>query len=64
MARRAGLYDALEKSLQRNAFEDPEEAEEFALRRQSAIAEARGETELVEPENLLLFAKENSVLTK
>jgi DNA sulfur modification protein DndC len=58
MARRAGLYDALEKSLERNAFENPEEAEEFALRRQSAIALARGETEVVAPETLSLFAKE------
>jgi len=45
MARRAGLYEALDKALERNAFTNAQEAEEFALRRQSAIAQVRGENE-------------------
>ena len=45
MARRAGLYDALDKALERSAFTNAREAEEFALRRDSARAKARGEIE-------------------
>ncbi len=54
MARRAGLYEALDKALERNAFTNAEEAEEFALRRQSAIAQVRGENEPAD--NLPLFS--------
>ncbi|EDN67319.1 conserved hypothetical protein [Beggiatoa sp. PS] len=46
MARRAGLYNALDKSLQRHAFTDAQEAETFALRRDLAQAKARGEEEI------------------
>ncbi len=42
MARRAGLYDALDKALERHAFSNEEEAEAFALRREAAIAESKG----------------------
>jgi DNA sulfur modification protein DndC len=36
MARRAGLYEALDKALERHAFDNAKEAEEFALRREFA----------------------------
>jgi hypothetical protein len=42
MARRAGLYDALDKALERHVFSNEEEAEAFALRREAAIAESKG----------------------
>ena len=41
MARRSGLYKALDKALERGAFESEEEAERFALKRQDAVQEAR-----------------------
>jgi DNA sulfur modification protein DndC len=56
MARRAGLYDALDKALERNAFTNAQEAEEFALRRQTAIAQARGENDIMPTDNLPLFS--------
>lgn len=57
MARRAGLYEALDKALERNAFTNAEEAEEFALRRDLAQSKARGENDIssVATENLSLF---------
>jgi DNA sulfur modification protein DndC len=63
MARRAGLYDALDDAFERNAFENYYEAEEFALRRQAELKKARGEQETVEEEevideNLPLFSLE------
>jgi hypothetical protein len=42
MARRAGLYDALDKALERHAFSNEEEAEAFALRHEAAITESKG----------------------
>lgn len=53
MARRAGLYDAVDSALERNAFTNAQEAEEFALRRDYARAKARGEDDTT---NLPLFA--------
>ncbi len=55
MARRAGLYDALDHALERNVFINASDAEEFALRRESAKAKARGEN--VPVSNLPLFKK-------
>jgi hypothetical protein len=60
MARRAGLYDALDDAFERNAFEDYKEAEDFALRRQAELKKARGEEEEIQEEtsgkeNLSLF---------
>jgi DNA sulfur modification protein DndC len=55
MARRAGLYDALDHALERNVFTNASDAEEFALRRESAKAKARGEN--VPVSNLPLFKK-------
>jgi len=52
MARRSGLYEALDSALERNAFTNAQEAEEFALRRDKARAKARGEEDL---SNLPLF---------
>lgn len=46
MARRAGLYDELEKTLRRNFYESEEDAEQLALKQQKAreaIDEARAE---------------------
>ncbi|MDM8559841.1 DNA phosphorothioation system sulfurtransferase DndC [Candidatus Parabeggiatoa sp. HSG14] len=60
MARRAGLYDSLDKSLERNAFENAQEAEEFALRRKSAVALARGEEDNT-VENLPLFTNNTAI---
>jgi DNA sulfur modification protein DndC len=40
-ARRAGLYKALDKALERGAFQTEAEAEDFAIRRQSAASTAR-----------------------
>lgn len=58
-ARRAGLYEALDEAIERNAFENAKEAEEFALRRKSEMEQARGEEKEEEtpldPENLPLF---------
>ena len=56
MARRAGLYESLDNTLQRNAFTNAEEAEAFALRRQAALDEVRGETDSIPKENLVLFS--------
>lgn len=39
MARRAGLYPALEKAIERGAFENEAEAEEFGLRRRDALTQ-------------------------
>ena len=57
MARRAGLYEALDKALERNAFNNAQEAEEFALRRESGINQARRENNnsTGSSENLSLF---------
>lgn len=41
MARRSGLYKSLDKALERGAFNDEEEAQDFALRRQDAVQTAR-----------------------
>jgi len=41
MARRSGLYTAIDKALERGAFNNEKEAEEFAIRRDKAIQEAR-----------------------
>jgi len=41
MARRSGLYKALDKALERGAFESSDEAEKFARRRQNAVQAAR-----------------------
>ncbi len=41
MARRSGLYKALDKALERGAFRSEAEAEQFALRRQEAVNAAR-----------------------
>ena len=41
MARRSGLYKALDKALERGAFENEAEAEAFALRRHDAVQEAQ-----------------------
>ncbi len=61
MARRAGLYDALDNALQRHAFTNAKEATEFALRRHDALTKAKGEnnTEEDKPtkDNLLLDFK-------
>ncbi len=43
MARRAGLYESLEAALQRNAFNTAEEAEAFALKRQTALDKVHGD---------------------
>lgn len=37
MARRSGLFDAMEKALERGAFQRAEEAEAFALRKRNAL---------------------------
>jgi len=55
MARRAGLYDALDNVLQRNVFTNAPEAEEFALRRESAKAKARGDEATLLTRSLQLF---------
>jgi DNA sulfur modification protein DndC len=47
MARRAGLYDALENALERNVFTNAPDAEDFALRREIARAKARGDNEVM-----------------
>jgi DNA sulfur modification protein DndC len=52
MARRAGLYDAVDSALERNAFTNAQEAEEFALRRDHARAKAQGKDDTT---NLPLF---------
>ena len=39
MARRAGLYPALEKAVERGAFDNEADAEEFGLRRREAFAQ-------------------------
>ncbi|MGW1615678.1 hypothetical protein ACWCQZ_40765 [Streptomyces sp. NPDC002285] len=41
MTRRAGLFDALEKVVGKYAFEDEQDALEFALRREQHMAESR-----------------------
>jgi len=60
MARRAGLHEALEGALERNAFETAAEAEEFALRRYLALSKSREENEMpsVPADNLQLFSQE------
>ena len=45
MARRAGLYPALEKAIERGAFDNEEDAEEYGLRRRDAFARNRGVAE-------------------
>ncbi len=60
MARRAGLYEALDKALERNAFMSAKEAEEFALRRDLAQSKARGEDKSfqLQTNSLPLFSSE------
>ena len=41
MARRTGLYDAIEKALDRGAFDNAEEAETFALEKAKALEAVR-----------------------
>lgn len=41
MARRSGLFKELDKAMEKGAFSSSKEAEEFALRRQSALQAAR-----------------------
>jgi DNA sulfur modification protein DndC len=41
MARRAGLYPALEKAIEKGAFDNEADAEEFSLRRREAFARKR-----------------------
>jgi len=50
MARRAGLYEALDKALERHAFDNAKEAEEFALRRELARTNLKTETQETETE--------------
>ena len=57
MARRAGLYDALDHALERNVFTNAPDAEDFALRREIARAKARGENEVMS--SLQLFKSKN-----
>jgi len=53
MARRAGLYDAIDKALDRGAFDTAEEAEKFAVMRDRALKAIRIEDEM--PEQLESF---------
>lgn len=46
MARRAGLHDALDDAIESGAFDTIQDAEEFALRRESAISKAQEENEV------------------
>ncbi len=55
MARRSGLYDALDQALERNAFNNAQEAEEFALRRERARTHTKTEPENSPLETLPLF---------
>jgi len=41
MARRAGLYDTIDKALERGAFNNSAEAEEFAVKRDKALKSIR-----------------------
>ena len=41
MARRAGLYPALEKAIEKGAFDNEADAEDFGLRRREAFARKR-----------------------
>lgn len=43
MARRSGLFEALDKALEVSAFHNMEEAEQFAVERDKALRAARGE---------------------
>ena len=45
MARRAGLYPALEKAIERGIFDNESDAEEFALRQRHALENKRTPTE-------------------
>lgn len=53
MARRAGLFKALEQSLRRGSFDSAEEAEETALRRRDVLDELRDEDDLLDDLPLL-----------
>ena len=59
MARRSGLYTAIDKALERGAFSNEKEAEEFAIRRDKAIQEAR-DTDLsdLQQENIQEVARD------
>lgn len=48
MARRAGLYPALEKAIERAAFDNEAVAEEFALRRREAFASKNDQSAAIE----------------
>lgn len=57
MARRSGLYQALDRALERGAFRDYAEAEGFALRREKALRAAQVEIRERKPEYFeFLFA--------
>lgn len=49
MARRSGLYNAIDKALDRGAFDTAEEAEAFAVKRSQALEEIQTENEAIEP---------------
>ena len=51
MARRAGLYPALEKAIERAAFDNEADAEEYGLRRRDAFARKNDQTEAVIPDS-------------
>lgn len=53
MARRAGLFKALEQSLQRGSYESSEQATETALRRRGILDELSEEEDQVEDEDVL-----------
>jgi DNA sulfur modification protein DndC len=53
--RRAGLYDALDKALERHAFNNAQEAEEFALRRELAKTQTKLEPTASDLTTLPLF---------
>lgn len=49
MARRAGLYPALEKAIERAAFDNEADAEEYGLRRRDAFAQVNDQSAVAEP---------------
>jgi DNA sulfur modification protein DndC len=55
LTRRAGLYDALDKALERHAFNNAQEAEEFALRRELAKTQTKLEPTASDLTTLPLF---------
>ncbi len=64
MARRSGLYRAIDKALERGSFDTAEEAETFAVKRSQALEKIRIKSEnavpLVSPSTFQLQAKSES----